>query len=388
MMAGRMRKSLERADIVVAGAGVVGLWAARKAASRGLRVVLCDGGQIGSGASGGLLGALMPHMPERWNPKKQFQFEALATLSAEINELEAETGISTGYRRIGRVIPLSRPRHRALAEIRVADAANAWQAERSGFSWQVRDMPLTPGWPAAAQASHGVVFETLAARVDPRRLLAALAGSLAEEPRVEVVENAAVADWSDGRAVLVGGREIEAGALVVAAGFQSFPLLERLCGLSPGLGKPVKGQAALIEADIPEDRPLLFQDGIYVVPHDRGRVAVGSTSENEFAEPFATDAMLDDLILRAGTLCPELAGRPVVARWAGLRPKAIGRDPLIGRMPGKPEVIAATGGFKITLGIAHKMAEAALDVIDKNDASGLPSSFTPRAHIARLTPAD
>ena len=71
-------------------------------------------------------------------------------------------------------------------------------------------------------------------------------------------------------------------------------------------------------------------------------------------------------------------------RWAGLRPKAIGRDPLVGTMPSCPDVIAVTGGFKITLGIAHKLADAALETIVTGDAGNLPQSFRPEAHAERL----
>ena len=89
-------------DLRVAGAGVVGLWTARLAAARGLKVLVLEARAAGSGASGGLPGALMPHMPEQWNPKKQFQFEALASLESEVEKLEAETGLACGYRRCGR----------------------------------------------------------------------------------------------------------------------------------------------------------------------------------------------------------------------------------------------------------------------------------------------
>jgi glycine oxidase len=48
----------------------------------------------------------MPHSPERWNGKKDFQFRALVDLEAEVAGLEAETGVPCGYRRVGRILPL------------------------------------------------------------------------------------------------------------------------------------------------------------------------------------------------------------------------------------------------------------------------------------------
>ena len=53
-----------RADLVIIGGGIMGLWAALKAERLGIETILIDGDRTGSGASGGLLGALMAHMPE------------------------------------------------------------------------------------------------------------------------------------------------------------------------------------------------------------------------------------------------------------------------------------------------------------------------------------
>ncbi|MBU2328140.1 MAG: FAD-dependent oxidoreductase, partial [Alphaproteobacteria bacterium] len=66
-----------QADLVIVGGGIMGLWAALKAERRGMDTILIDGEKTGSGASGGLLGALMAHMPDRWNEKKQLQFDGL-----------------------------------------------------------------------------------------------------------------------------------------------------------------------------------------------------------------------------------------------------------------------------------------------------------------------
>ena len=93
--------------------------------------------RLGAGASGGLLGALMPHMPDRWNAKKQFQFDALVSLEAEIAALEAATGLSAGYSRSGRLMPLAeaasaQDRARPLRRRR-----NHWQSGDRRFHWHV-----------------------------------------------------------------------------------------------------------------------------------------------------------------------------------------------------------------------------------------------------------
>ena len=66
-----------------------------------------------------------------------------------------------------------------------------------------------------------------------------------------------------------------------------------------------------------------------------GTVAVGSTSERDVADT-TTDAQLDALIARAQAICPALAGAEVIDRWAGVRPRALSRAPLVGAWPGRP----------------------------------------------------
>src|SRR3546814_17133916 len=119
----------------------MGLGAAVKAGRLGIRTLLVDAGQVGSGASGGLLGALMPHTPDRWSDKKQFQFDALVSLEDEIAAIEAATGLSSGYRRSGRLIPLPKPHLRDIALRNGADAGPRWQADGRSFDGRV----LVPG---------------------------------------------------------------------------------------------------------------------------------------------------------------------------------------------------------------------------------------------------
>ena len=171
---------------------------------------------------------------------------------------------------------------------------------------------------------------------------------------------------------------------LVCAGVESFPILQSLLPPLPKpLGQGVKGQAALLAADLDPSLPVVFLDGIYVVPHEGGFAAVGSTSENRYDDPSSTDHQLDTVIEKARALVPALRDAPVVERWAGIRPKAIGRDPLVGPVPGHPNVIALTGGFKITFGMAHRLARSALDPVLGSNTAPLPENFTLAGQLAR-----
>ncbi|UHS57244.1 NAD(P)/FAD-dependent oxidoreductase [Agrobacterium vaccinii] len=369
--------------LLIIGGGIMGLWAAVKADRLGIDTLLLDVGNIGDGASGGLLGALMPHMPDRWSDKKQFQFDALVSLEADIAAIEAETGLSAGYRRCGRLIPLPKPHLRTIAERHSEEAGMNWRTAGQQFHWNVLDAPPVDGWVDAGAGQAGFVHDTLAAKVSPRAFIASLAHYLRQSRHVRVMEQFGVSTLSpDGTAQLTTGQQIAFGHAIVCAGHQSFPLLADAFGLSSGpkLGQPVKGQAALLRADIDPSLPVVFLNGLYVVPHEDGTVAIGSTSEEDFDDAFSTDALLDTLIEKARQIVPSLRNATVIERWAGLRPKAIGRDPMVGRHPDHPRIVALTGGFKVSFGLAHRLADAALDAV-LGKVADVPDSFTLDDHI-------
>ncbi|WP_394690364.1 NAD(P)/FAD-dependent oxidoreductase [Hoeflea sp.] len=374
-------------DLVVVGAGVAGLWLALKAARAGLSVALIERGQIGNGASGGFLGALMPHSPERWNGKKEFQFRALVDLEDEVARLEGETGLPCGYRRVGRLLPLPSGRARETALENVAQARANWGAR---FSFDVAHTPDKHDWPSILWAPHGIVNESLSARLSPPALLAALSTRLAALPNVTVRQELALTGIDHGRRVarLSDGSELAFGHMALANGVDAFGFVAEAYGVPDLiLGGPVKGQAALLNAAAPPDSPLVYYDGIYVLVHQNGLVAIGSTSEREFDHPTETDEQLDDLIKRARKLCPLIKEAPVVGRWANVRPRAVGRDPMLGPVPAAPHVLAMAGGFKISFGIAHRMADCLVAGLAGKKGPDVPESFAVESHAAKAAKA-
>ncbi|RKF29538.1 D-amino-acid oxidase [Agrobacterium deltaense] len=371
--------------LLVVGGGIMGLWAAVKAERLGIDTLLVEADRPGGGASGGLLGALMPHMPDRWSDKKQFQFDALVALEKEIAGLEAETGLSAGYRRSGRIIPLPKPHLRTIAERHERDALENWVSGERRFHWHVGESPSVAGWVDDAAGEAGFVFDTLAARVSPRAMIALLSAFLGKARHVRLAEGCRVIslDADAGRAVLSSGDEVSFGHVIVANGHGSFPLIRDALGLEAGLtlGQAVKGQAALLDAAADPAMPVVFLNGLYIVPHEDGTVAIGSTSEDCFSDPFSTDEKLEKLLADASAVVPSLAGAPVLERWAGLRPKAVGRDPMVGTIPGHPRLVALTGGFKVSFGLAHFLADAALQTVCGHTPV-IPSGFHLQQHVS------
>lgn len=94
----------------------------------------------GAGSSGGLVGALAPHVPENWNAKKAFQLDALLMAGAFWAEVDAASGLTSGYARTGRLQPLPDERAVQLARARADGARDLW---RGKAIWEVTDPPAT-----------------------------------------------------------------------------------------------------------------------------------------------------------------------------------------------------------------------------------------------------
>ncbi len=348
-------------DLLVIGAGAAGLWTAWKAVNAGLSVTVMEKGRVGDGASGGILGALMPHRPSQWTASKQFQLEALTGLASEIALLEEASGIPCGYRRCGRLMPIDGERRLEEHKGWQQAAAQNWQG--AGARWDILQS-LPAKWTDMMAPALAYDFDSLSARVNPRALLASLAAGVRARGGA-IVEGAGVSEAAS----------LPAGHVVVAAGHDSFGLLAA-AGL-PGMGWGVKGEAVLLRPakPLPPDLPILYRGGTYVIVHNHGLVAVGSTSERDYADARPSPATATGLMADAASLCPALAGAELVESWAGIRPRAAGRQPLVGPLPGNTRLVAVTGGFKITLGIAHRLADAVLAHVQGQPVN-LPAGFS------------
>jgi Glycine/D-amino acid oxidases (deaminating) len=149
--------------------------------------------------------------------------------------------------------------------------------------------------------------------------------------------------------------------------------------LGSEVGKGVKGQSLLLQHDA-RKMPQLFTDGIFLIPHQDGTLAIGSTSENDWTDPARTDDKLDNLYQKAMQIMPSLKSANVLCRWAGVRPRGQKRAPILGRHPSSPGVYIANGGFKIGFGVAIGVGEVMADlVLDGKDL--IPPAFSVESNL-------
>ena len=342
-------------EVAIIGAGIFGLAAGWACSEAGHLVRIHDATAVGAGSSGGIVGALSPHMPEAWNPKKAFQFTSLLSAEPFWNRIETVSGLPTGYGRVGRWIPLHSEKALAMAKARSDAAGRLWQGKAT--------FTVLPEC-AGITAPYGVVHETLSARLYPALAVRALATAL-ERKGATITAPHTVTDPSD----------LDADIVIVAAGHGCPDILPDLAPMLRG----VKGQAAMLDHALPTDTPVLFDDGLYIIGHGPLGTAIGSTSENAWTTP-GPDQLLDALITRAAGIMPALGTAKVKQRWSGIRPRSVLPDPVLG--PVSDRVWLFTGGFKIGFGIAHTLAEALAQDISGNPAD-LPETFRLSHHLSR-----
>lgn len=336
-------------DLTIRGAGIFGLSIAWEALSRGARVRVVDPTGPASGSSGGVVGALQPHTPDVWNTKKQFQFDSLIMAQAFWAAVEATSGIATGYARVGRLQPLADEKAVVLARARQNAAKENWG---TAATWQVVDAATVGDWRPPSPTGL-FIHDTLSAIIHPRHATDSLAAAIRARG-AEIVTDAP-----------------DEGRVIWATGWRGLLDLSQTFGKTIGNG--VKGQAAVLRYDAAQS-PQLFADSFHIVPHLNGTVAIGSTSERDFDTPGTTDHLLDDILHRVTELLPALKGARVVERWAGVRPRAKSRAPLLGAWPDRPDHFVANGGFKIGFGVAPKVASVMADLV-LEDRDTIPDEF-------------
>jgi len=337
------------ADVTIRGAGVFGLSVAWACVKRGAKVKVIDPNGVASGASGGIVGALAPHTPDNWYDKKEFQRDSLLMAEKYWARVATVSGHDPGYGRVGRLQPIIDERGLKLAHERVLGAKTHWLGQAE---WQVvASADLGPWAPFSPMGL--IARDTLSARLHPRRACLALAAAITA---------------CGGRIAVDGDTE---GAEVWASGLAGLEQLGQELGQTVGVGS--KGQAALLAYDAPT-APQIYANEVYIVPHNDGTVAVGSTTEKTYDAATTTDEKLDQLMARAFTVLPQLRHAPVLARWAGVRPRAIGRRPLLGAYPGRVNTFIANGGFKIGFGVAPKIGEVMADLILEG-RNAIPEDF-------------
>ncbi|HEY6731017.1 MAG TPA: glycine oxidase ThiO [Solirubrobacterales bacterium] len=363
-------------DLVVVGGGVIGLSCAWRAAQRGARVAVLERGAPGDGATRVAAGMLAPVGELTFGEPELLELTlAAARLYPQfVAELEATTGASTGYERLG-ALHLALDRDEAAQLRRVHDLQRSLELEAEWLPPR-RCRDLEPG---LTPSFHGGVLAAGEAAIDPRALTQVLRAALVGEG-AEVRTGTEVVDGIFESERLVGVRtakrgsdtqevsdpdleEVRAETVLLAGGAWSGAMAWLPEHARPAV-RPVKGQVLELRART-GGRPahhILASERVYLVPRADGRLVVGATVEEMGFDTAVTAGGVHELLREAYRLLPDVAEMELVDAIAGLRPGTPDNLPLVG--PGAIEgLVLATGHYRNGILLAPLAAETVAELL-------------------------
>ena len=382
-----MSASNRQADVLIIGAGVIGLSCAYRLLQGGRKVLVLDRVGAGAGSSHGNCGTLTPsHAPPLAEPQAlrralgwigrgdaplyikprldpaliawltrfalrcrgsavaeatRARAEILKYSSATLDALIAETGIVCEYRAEG-LLYAFREQH-SLDEY--ADLPERMRA--LGLEAQMLDRAqVQAAEPALNDSVIGGLLHKNDAQLRPDRYVSELA-RLVTEAGGQIVGDAEVSAFDRrGRQLQAlitrDGRRFCAAQMVAAAGAWSPKVLKQL-----GLQVPIQpGKGYSITYSRPQLAPrlplVLKERSVCVTTWDSG-FRLGSTMEFSGYDESLNPYRLAALERASREYLREPVGPTVVERWQGWRPMVYDDLPLIGAAPGLDNLWLATG---------------------------------------------
>jgi glycine oxidase len=376
------------ADLIVVGAGVIGLTVAWRARAKGMSVTVLERGEIGMGTSQVAAGMLAPVAEVEFGEAGRSALE-LGLHSAELwpgfaAELRQVSGEDVGLRRTGTLV-LARDEDEVRElerQIAFRESLGLRTTRLLGSEAREREPGLAPAMRLALEAADDH-------SVDPRRVLVALRRAC-ELAGVQLRERAPVAriELDDAGAqvtgvVLEGGEVVFARRLVIAAGaWSGSPLGLPAEACVPV--RPVKGQILRLRDPAGPgllERVVRFQGG-YLVPRADGRYVLGATVEERGFERHATAGGVYELLREAHEVVPGVSELQIEELSVGLRPGTPDNLPVIGA-GALAGLIWATGHYRNGILLAPLTAELVLQtLLDERADSSLLSTCDPRRFAA------
>jgi glycine oxidase len=370
-------------DVVVVGAGVIGLGIAWRCAQRGLDVTVADPAP-GAGASATAAGMLAPvtelHYGEQ--PLLVLNLESARRYPAFTDELAGVTGLSVGYRRTGTIAV-----GWDTADLDALRDLHAFGQTLGVSTELLTGQDLRRLEPALAAGLPGGLLAPDDHQVDSRALHAALL-TAAEQSGARIVarrvaELRCVADRAVGVG-LDGGDVLDASTVVLAAGAWS----ARVAGVPDAPIRPVKGQTVHLRTGGPlldhVVRGEVKGSSVYLVPRGDGRIVLGASSEEAGFDLRPRAGAVYELLRDAQSLVPVLGEAELVEVSTGLRPATPDNAPLIGPSSLRG-LILATGHYRNGVLLTPVTADGIADLITGGSMPDALVPFTPaRFHASEV----
>jgi D-amino-acid dehydrogenase len=364
---------MSTADVTVIGGGVVGTATAYLLARAGARVAVVDAGRVGQ-ATAAAVGLISPGTVALGEDDVRPEVLELAyqggAFYRELAHWLAEDGQPDfGYAEVGCLIVAQEPEPAAT----LPDLVRALEERRAAGVPLIGTVDLLEAaaarewFPPLASDVEAAVLLTDAARVDGRRLLAALRAAATLRG---VAFRRGVCELAADGALQIDGSPTPYGALVLCTGAWGWSRSD-----TPLAGRPVgpmRGQSVVLTLDTPDtDRwPTVrgFSHTSYLAPFSGGRLVVGATREPGAAfDPRVTAEGVREVLDGVLTIAPGLDVATIAELRVGLRPVTPDGLPIVGPVPIADHVYACTGHGPYGLLMGPRSAAAIADLIAGRD---------------------
>ena len=371
-------------DLVVVGAGVIGLAIAWHAARRGLRPLVLEAAEPASGATGVAAGMLAPVTEADFGEERLLEANlASARLYPEfVAELEASGGMTTGYRPTGALhVAVDRDQAEELERLHALQHSLGLEARWLAAS-ECRALE-----PSLSTRVAGGIDAPGDHQVSPRLLTAALRAALEREGgsvRCGARARSIALEGGETAGVVIDLDELVAARMVViAAGARSAAL--ELPGRAEVPIRPVKGQILRLrgEPGEPIAGRIVRTPEVYAVPRGDGRLIVGATVEEKGFDASVTAGGVLELLRSAYDVLPGIGELELVEASVGHRPATPDNEPVIGEAE-VPGLVWASGHWRNGVLLAPLTARAVVALIADGETRPEVRGFSPR----RFAPAE
>src|SRR5262245_16770574 len=367
-----MRGSLEHANILIIGGGVIGLSIARALARRGRSVTVIEKHQFGKEASWAAGGILAPQV----EADKEDDFYRLACASRDLyrdfaRELQKESDVDLGFDTTGTIYVAFNETEAAEFQKRLQ-----WQRARGlSIEWLTANeaRKLEPNLSDKVRCALRFPNDY---QVENRRLIEALVIAN-ERLGVQLVHDCKAESFliNDNRAVGVESSRgtIPARWVVLAAGAWSSSI-ECSSTLTKIEVERVREQMLSYQPPPQFAHHVIYSSRGYLIPRRDGTLLAGSTTEEAGFDKRVTNQGVDSIKSMAGEITPAIKSWPVVDSWAGFRPRAKDGLPVLGPTKHVEGLFFATGHYRNGILLTPITAELIAEAIV---SSRVPPMFEP-----------
>ena len=124
-------------------------------------------------------------------------------------------------------------------------------------------------------------------------------------------------------------------------------------------------------------RHVIYGPRGYLVPRQDGRLLAGSTSEHAGFTKQVTAGGIGYILNNATEISPAISRLPIVATWAGLRPRAADGLPVLGPCDEIDGLFYATGHYRNGILLAPVTGELIAEAVVTGRVSPLLAAFSP-----------